>query len=297
MRLRSIVFTVATATVAALPAFTQTDFQYHSYATPNNANVAINAPNAHVADFNGDGLADVLTTSDYTCSDGKCVQGVTLYLYMNNGTGLNTPVQLPVTLTGGSFASEAKEVAVSDFNGDGKLDIAAINSSGGITILYGKGDGTFQAPVYVQLENNDAFTAIVTADFDANGTEDLGVLTQDGLLWLLYNDGKGNFTQQGVPIDSQPSGFTTTALAVGDFNGDGRPDLAWVEQNTDLSQENKVWTALNTAKGIFSTKHEVGALPVGFGNLLSADLDLDGKISITEPLSLAPFYPATSQRI
>jgi FG-GAP-like repeat len=178
---------------------------------------------------------------------------------------------------GASFAGEAKEVAVADFNGDGKLDIAAIGSAGQIAILYGNGDGTFKAPVYIAIDSNDGFTALVTADFDASGTPDLGLLTEDGVLWLLYNDGKGNFTQQGVPIDSQPAGFTTTALVVGDFNADGRPDIAWVEQNSDQSADNTVWSALNTSKGIFSAKHEVGTLPVGFGNLLSADLDLDGK--------------------
>ncbi|HEY6446771.1 MAG TPA: VCBS repeat-containing protein [Acidobacteriaceae bacterium] len=267
---------MAAASVCALPAFSQTDFQYRQYPTPNDAGVSLAAQDAHAADFNGDGLADVLAPSSYSCSAGKCTVVPTLDLYMNNGTGLGAPVQLPVQIVGGSYEAMERQVAISDFNGDGKLDIAALNSGGQITMLYGNGDGTFQAPVTVQT-GSQTFTALVTADFDGNNTQDLAALNQNGSLVLLFNDGKGNFTEQTVTIDTPPSGYTTDSLAIGDFNADGRPDIAWLEQGNAGDETNTVYTALNTAKGVFSAKKELGTTPAGIGFVRAADLDLDGK--------------------
>lgn len=274
MQLRRLL--LLAACTCALPAFTQTNFQYQQYPTPNNAGVSLGATDAHAADFNGDGLADVLAPSSYSCSAGKCTVVPTLYLYMNNGTGLGAPVELPVQISGGSYEAMERQVAVSDFNGDGKLDVAALNSGGQITMLYGNGDGTFQAPVTVQT-GSQFFTSLVTADFDVNNTQDLAALNQDGSLVLLFNDGKGNFTEQFVTIDTPPSGYTATSLAVADFNADGRPDIAWVEQGNGSDETNTVYTALNTAKGVFSAKQELGTTPAGIGFLRVGDLDLDGK--------------------
>ena len=143
-------------------------------------------------------------------------------------------------------------------------------------MLYGNGDGTFQAPVTVQT-GSQAFTSLVTADFDVNNTQDLAALNQNGSLVLLFNDGKGNFTEQMVRIDTPPSGYTTNSLAIGDFNADGRPDIAWVEQGNAGDQTNAVYTALNKAKGVFSAKKKLGTTPAGVGFVRAGDLDLDGK--------------------
>jgi hypothetical protein len=206
---------------------------------------------------------------------------------MNNGNGgLNAPVTLDVTLQPASYDGLEAEVAVADFNGDGKLDIAALNNSGGITILYGNGDGTFQAPVNIALPSPGSlgYAGLVTADFDVNGTQDLAAMTTTGTLVLLFNDGKGNFTQQTVTIETPPSGVETTALTVGDFNADGRPDIAWAEENNATSATSyPVYVALNTANGVFSPKQEAGTLPASsyyLPHLKAADLDLDGKTDL-----------------
>jgi hypothetical protein len=280
MRLDRIPLLVAAACLSALPAFTQTNFQYQSYTTPNDAGVSLAAPNSYVADFNGDGYADVLTTSQFNCLSGKCTPGFGLYLYMNNGAGtLKAPLELPVSGPESSDFAMQQLVAISDFNGDGKLDIAVLNPSGSIEMLYGNGDGTFRNPVTITLPAG-TYSSLVEADFDVNNTQDLAALNQNGTLVLLFNDGKGNFTQQDVTIDTPPSGNTDDELVAGDFNGDGRPDIAWVDQGYASSGNNIVWSALNTAKGGFSTKREVGTLPetsYNLANLLSAALNLDGK--------------------
>ena len=286
MRIRNFLLPFAVACLPALPALAQTDFQYQPYTTPGNAGIVLAAPWSRVYDFKGDGLADVLAASTETCSGNTCTQNAPLYLYMNNGDGgLKAPVKLDVTLQQPAYDGVGTEVAVADFNGDGKLDIAALNNAGGITILYGKGDGTFEAPVKIALPSAGSlgYASLVEADFDDNGTQDLAAMTYTGKLVLLFNNGKGTFTQQSVTIDTPPSGVQTTSLTVGDFNADGRPDIAWVELNNNYNSTDNVEDALNTAKGVFSAKHLVGTLPgttYNFAWIRSADVDLDGKSDI-----------------
>ncbi|MGA8108630.1 MAG: FG-GAP-like repeat-containing protein [Acidobacteriaceae bacterium] len=271
--------TVAVAALFALPAFTQTDFQYQSYPTPNNGSVSLVTLNGHVADFNGDGLADLLEASYQDCSSGTCKPGYGLYLQMNNGSGgLESAQQLNVFGTQAPAYSASWYITVGDFNGDGNLDIAALHASGLMSVLYGHGDGTFAAPVISFLPAG-TYTSLVEADFDANGTQDLAALNQNGQLVVLFNDGKGNFTPQIVTLDTPSSAYTTEDLTVGDFNGDGRPDLAWAEEANDLRDDTSpIMAALNTGKGVFSTKQQVGTSPTnGFPRIVSADLDLDGK--------------------
>ncbi|MGC2639811.1 MAG: VCBS repeat-containing protein [Acidobacteriaceae bacterium] len=278
---RFVPLLVGAALVSALPAFSQTDFQYQPYSTPDNEVLALTTQNSKVFDFNGDGLADVLAVSPQTCTGNTCNSTASLYLYMNTGNGLAAPVKLQATPQGGSLDDLLSQVAVSDFNGDGKLDIAVLGN-GSLTILYGNGDGTFKAPVTISLPltGQDSYNSLVEADFDGNNTQDLAALTSGGNLVMEFNDGKGNFTEKTVALDSPPSGYQTTQLTVGDFNADGRPDLAWIEQNYSYSSANYVESALNTAKGVFSAKHQAGTLPGStyyISTLTSADLDLDGK--------------------
>jgi hypothetical protein len=262
-----------------LPAVAQTDFQYQQYPTANNAGVAPATANAHAADFNNDGLADVLVASNYSCSAAGCVVRPTLDLYMNSGTGLNARARLSVALQGSSPEGEGHEVAVGDFNGDRNLDIAALNSSGSITLLYGHGDGTFGAPVTLPI-GSQIYTALVAADFDGDGSQDLAVLNASGELLLLLNDGRGNFSPQEVQIDTPRSGFTTDALVVGDFNADGWPDIAWVEQGNGTNQFNTAFAALNEGDGTFGIGRELGTTTTGVGFLRTADLDLDGNSDV-----------------
>lgn len=288
---RSALITVAAAMIAALPAFSQTNFQYQSYATPYDGNITLEASNDLVTDFNGDGLADVLGADPFTANNNVC--GATcLYLWMNNGNGLNAPVELQISLQTEANVETQNLVAIADLNGDGKLDIAALDSGNGITILYGNGDGTFQPPVSITLPS-EQYTALGTGDFDVNGTMDLVALDQHGHVQLLFNDGKGNFTQTRIWEDQAlPSGYLMQDLAVGDFNADGRPDIAWVEQS-DPNSPVTVWTALNTGNGTFSAPVQLATLPAGYGYVRAADLDLDGKTDLITWTTQASQYSSS----
>ena len=260
MHVRLCALAVAALSFSTFSAFAQTDFTYQQFQPPTQSGFEVAAPNAHSADFNEDGLADVLIANGSPAG---------LFLYLSNGSGgLNAPTALPVS-------SSTNAVAISDFNGDGHLDIAAITTTGSIVLLEGHGDGTFATPI--TLEPAGSYSSLVEADFDGNNTQDLAAFDPSGNLTLLLNDGKGNFIAKAVKLDTPPSGLLTQSLVVGDFNGDGLPDLAWVETDPNNGSPGTAWSALNTSAGAFSPKNQVGTLSLGLGTLLATDLDLDGK--------------------
>ncbi|HEY1986108.1 MAG TPA: VCBS repeat-containing protein [Terracidiphilus sp.] len=89
MFLRRSWLTCAVAAFAALPAFPQTNFSYLAYPTPSNGNSGgpLVVSRGHSADFNGDGLADVVQAAYEVCSSGTCQTGYGLTIYLNDGSG------------------------------------------------------------------------------------------------------------------------------------------------------------------------------------------------------------------
>jgi len=161
-----------------------------------------------IADFNHDGKLDVAVTNNL---------GNNVSILLGNGDGtFRTAVLYPVH--GGPTA-----IAAGDFNRDGHPDLAVVNSStGDLSILLGNGDGTFRQGTLIPLGSSP--TAVAVCDLNANGVLDLAVT--NGALGLrevqiLAGNGDGTFrAQQTVAVGNEPF-----AVAVGDFNHDGRPDL------------------------------------------------------------------------
>ena len=127
-----------------------------------------------------------------------------------------TPVVYPLansTLTTNS-------IAMGDFNGDGKADVAAVTSNG-VSVLLGKGDGTFQAAV--NYATNSSPGSVAVGDFNGDGNADLAVTTPPGSVSILLGNGDGTFK----PAVSYNTGSNPGILIVGDFNGDGNADLVF----------------------------------------------------------------------
>jgi hypothetical protein len=118
---------------------------------------------------------------------------------------------------GGSPAS----LAVGDFNGDGRRDLAGANAGADtVPILLGRGDGTFAEVPKVGIE---APRAMVVGDFNSDGHQDLAVADgRNNVVFILLGQGNGTFVEaSAVGVGSPP-----VSVVVGNFNGDGRQDLA-----------------------------------------------------------------------
>lgn len=131
------------------------------------------------------------------------------------GSTFGPPTSYPV---GASICS----LAIADYNHDGILDIAAGNKAGGIRVLLGNGDGTFQPGILTRtLHHRFGFACgpWLSGDFNGDGNSDLAVPYDDGNILTLLGNGDGTFTKVG-----NESRFKTIGR-VADFNEDGIPDL------------------------------------------------------------------------
>jgi hypothetical protein len=172
---------------------------------------SVSSPDCPVAgDLNGDGIVDLLVPSGPYQSAGSVVA------YLGNGDG--TFRQGP-----SSPVSYIQHFTLGDFNGDGILDYATDSN----LLAYGNGDGSFGTagpyiPHLLKQTSLSGFTALTTADLTGSGRPDIILTNQDWLLYVLYNkDGKG----WEEDIVSSAACFEVYQLAVGDVNGDGKPDL------------------------------------------------------------------------
>ncbi|MGO9403764.1 MAG: FG-GAP repeat domain-containing protein [Terriglobales bacterium] len=207
-------------------------------------------------DFNRDGKADLVTVN---CGPG------TLTILLGNGDGTFTEgatITTPVTGPGG-LAVCPVSVAVGDFNRDGIPDLAVANcprfdqgATGSATVLLGNGDGTFTA----EAESPDAGGQplfITTGDFNGDGIPDLVVSDMNsgypelGNLTVLLGNGDGTFTPTAV---SPQTGSIPYSVAVADFNGDGKADLAIANAGS-----NTISVLLGNGDGTFAAPLNVAA--------------------------------------
>jgi VCBS repeat protein/centrosomal CEP192-like protein len=131
-----------------------------------------------------------------------------------------------------NFSQNPYGMATADFNGDGKLDlVVADNSGNAVSVLLGKGDGTFQAPVNYTVGTSP--TAVAVGDFNGDGKLDLAVgssAVNGGQVNILLGNGDGTFqSAKNFSVTCCPS-----SVAVGDFNGDGKLDLVMATSSASV---------------------------------------------------------------
>lgn len=259
---------VATALVAQEPSLTQ------------NSSYFSNLGSVVVADLADDSRPAMIGI------DGSSGSSVVVLKNLGNGK-YGPPTYYPVT---GGLAG----IAVGDFNGDGKLDVAvAIGVYGGtskVAILRGKGDTTLEKPVYYPVPV--APNSIVVADFNNDNRPDIAVIgTSDDFatntVTILTNTGS-SFTEHSFAAPtyfsaaySYPDDDYISNLVEGDFNGDGRIDLAYLDTCQQCDPSSQVFYVLaNLTSGWKGSTVSGGG---GALSLTAADIDGDGITDLIIP--------------
>lgn len=170
------------------------------------------AISAASGDFNQDGIPDLAVVS-------WCCPGGGVSILLGNGDGTFRPA---VNYAAGD---EPWSVVAVDLNHDGNLDLVVANSlSTRLTILIGNGDGTFRhGPQSPELAAPQNFVA--SGDFNGDGKPDIAALSLNNpckCISILLGNGDGTFQD---PIVTQPP-FDVESIGLGDFNGDGKLDIA-----------------------------------------------------------------------
>jgi len=185
-----------------------------SYATTSiPTSVAPGMNDAHLADFNGDGLLDVAAIN----ANPQTV------VYLNQGGGVFGPAQaLPL-----GPRDQPDSMAVGDVNGDGQPDIAVIHGSfGTIEVFYNMG-GTFPGGFTMTSVPNPRGIAI--ADVTRDGMPDVLVNSFSTKTVQLFVGAPAqafaNYSLTASATQYRDNGGAPSRLSVGDLNRDGRPDV------------------------------------------------------------------------
>jgi hypothetical protein len=210
------------------------------------------------ADLNGDGHVDLAVSN----SGGS---NVTILLGHGDGT----------FQSGGSVLSGSGPgiIATGDFNADTFVDLAVVNGNARtVGVLLGKGNGTFQSVVPYSITGSP--NAVVAGRFTASGHVDLAISGSQGPIVMLGN-GDGTF-QAPMSVSTSSQEW----IATGDFNRDGRADLAALTGSG--MPVNPVVVYLGNGDGTFAAGI---SYPAGqhANTFAIVDANADGRVDVVAP--------------
>ena len=242
---------------------------------------ASTAADVVLTDLNGDGRLD-LAIAESGCQPFSC-----------SGANLGS-LSLLLGAGDGSFAGGTNyaftpgygptQVVSADFNGDGKPDFAAevnfvpVTATTPLNVYLGNGDGTVHALIPSVIPQNTGY--IAAADLNADGKADIATVyvncnagstvCQPGNLVILIGNGDGTFQS---PV-TYTVGLKPEDLTIGDFNGDGKGDVA-----TANFASNTISILLNNGNGTFQTHVDL-ATGIQPERIISGDFNADGKLDL-----------------
>jgi hypothetical protein len=188
-------------------------FRYSTFLAVPDADVCTGSA---AADFNGDGQSDVVLECLSNSSP-----AVELAVFFGKGNGqFSSPLIISLGLM-----DSPRSLLVGDVNGDGRPDLVASglvsgSSFASVSVFLNNGDGTFTAG---QSFAAGSVAASFLADLTGDGKLDLVITRGNGDVEVFQGKGDGTFLKPGVQY---PMTQGMNSLALADFNGDGRPDLA-----------------------------------------------------------------------
>ena len=213
-----------------------------------------------LGDFNKDGNLDLVVLTNQTSN-------VEFYVYLGNGNG-TFQAGVPI---GASNRWPLAGVA-GDFNGDGNLDVAVAAQNGtGVDVFLGNGDGTFKpATTYPTCFAGFNF-GMAARDLNGDGHLDIAMVCDDfqGGMNVLIGNGDGTFKPA---VAYHAGGDYDASLALGDFNGDGKIDVA-------ISGFTGVTTFLGNGDGTFQAGIVTSSICV-VAELVAVDFNYDGKTDL-----------------